>query len=369
MPLSSWFAHLVNLPRLAAFRDQPSGALLLAAQWDEVARCERFRVDRNGSVLAIVLVRLPWSDQHHRSLQNLVGFLGERLRLTDTVGWQRDGRLGVLLPDTPRRGAEVVAQEIAEFVGDQQGGLRFEISVYPADGGFDKTLDTPSETEAEAPPVGAPAAAGVQMAERLFAQPLPRWKRAVDVLGASLALLFFSPLMLFFAAAVASTSSGGALFRQEREGLGGRRFKILKFRTMISDAEQRKAELQPHSVQDGPAFKMYHDPRVTSIGRFLRATSLDELPQLINVLRGDMSLVGPRPLPVEESLACEPWQRQRLEVTPGITCIWQVNGRNTVSFEDWMRMDLRYRRNFSLWRDLRLLVSTIPAALLSRGPR
>jgi lipopolysaccharide/colanic/teichoic acid biosynthesis glycosyltransferase len=146
-------------------------------------------------------------------------------------------------------------------------------------------------------------------------------------------------------------------------------FRIYKLRTMHVDAHEYQAALRAYSEQDGPAFKMADDPRTTWIGRYLRSTSLDELPQLWNVLRGEMSLVGPRPLPTEESLLCVPWQRRRLAVVPGLTCLWQVRGRSTVAFADWMRMDLEYLRRRSLVYDAFLLIWTVPSIVLSRGPR
>jgi lipopolysaccharide/colanic/teichoic acid biosynthesis glycosyltransferase len=138
---------------------------------------------------------------------------------------------------------------------------------------------------------------------------------------------------------------------------------------MRMGADQDQSALREYSVQDGPAFKMANDPRTTWVGRVLRATSLDELPQFFNVLRGDMSLVGPRPLPIHESIQCTPWQRRRLSVVPGMTCIWQVSGRSRVSFEEWMRMDLEYVRRRSLLCDMSLLLSTAPSVVVSRGPR
>ena len=138
---------------------------------------------------------------------------------------------------------------------------------------------------------------------------------------------------------------------------------------MTNDAEARKAALRQFSEQDGPAFKLTNDPRLTPVGKFLRETSLDELPQLWNVLKGDMSLVGPRPLPMDESAECAQWQRRRLDVTPGLTCIWQVKGRSKVTFAEWMRMDVNYICRRNIWHDAKILLETIPAVLFRRGAR
>jgi lipopolysaccharide/colanic/teichoic acid biosynthesis glycosyltransferase len=203
--------------------------------------------------------------------------------------------------------------------------------------------------------------------EELLVHQLPRWKRAVDVCGAAAGLIVTAPLLVAIAVVIKLTSPGPVIFDQHRAGLGGRQFRIYKFRTMVMDAERHKAELRAQSEQDGPAFKIKHDPRITPVGRLLRSTSLDELPQLWNVLMGHMSLVGPRPLPMEESDACNAWHRVRLDVTPGITCIWQVRGRSRVTFVEWMRMDMSYIRRRSAWMDLKILIATIPAVLLRRG--
>jgi lipopolysaccharide/colanic/teichoic acid biosynthesis glycosyltransferase len=175
--------------------------------------------------------------------------------------------------------------------------------------------------------------------------------------------------MLLFGVLIKATSPGPVFYSQWREGRGGKRFRMYKLRSMRADADKLQAALRAQSEQDGPAFKMTNDPRTTWIGKLLRKTSLDELPQLWNVLIGDMSLVGPRPLPVAESTQCSPWQRRRLSVLPGLTCIWQVRGRSTVSFEDWMRMDLEYLRERSFAYDLGLMLWTIPSLVLQRGPR
>jgi lipopolysaccharide/colanic/teichoic acid biosynthesis glycosyltransferase len=205
--------------------------------------------------------------------------------------------------------------------------------------------------------------------EAWFVKPLPRWKRCIDIVGASLGLVLFSPVMLVAALAIRLTSPGPAIFKQERAALGGRPFWMYKFRTMVAGAEQQQELLRPLNEQDGPAFKLSDDPRITPVGRWLRKTSIDELPQLWNVLKGDMSLVGPRPLPVRESDQCRQWHRARLGVTPGLTCIWQVNGRCNTNFDRWVRMDLDYIRRRSLGFDLLLLAWTIPAVLLQRGAK
>jgi lipopolysaccharide/colanic/teichoic acid biosynthesis glycosyltransferase len=178
-----------------------------------------------------------------------------------------------------------------------------------------------------------------------------------------------SPILAIAALAIRLSSPGPILFRQKRAGLGGKPFTIFKFRTMCIDAEQKKAALRHRSEQDGPAFKIRHDPRITRVGRFLRETSLDELPQLWNVIRGDMSLVGPRPLPLDESQQCDVWHRRRLDVTPGLTCIWQVKGRSRVTFTEWIRMDRTYIGRRSLWNDLKLILMTVPSVLLRRGAK
>jgi exopolysaccharide biosynthesis polyprenyl glycosylphosphotransferase len=182
-------------------------------------------------------------------------------------------------------------------------------------------------------------------------------------------IILFSPLLLFLSALVKLTSRGSVFFRQERCGLNGRRFIMFKFRTMVENADGMKELLAGENEMDGPAFKMSKDPRLTKVGRILRKSSLDELPQLFNVLRGEMSLVGPRPPLGEEVSQYDLWQRRRLSVKPGLTCLWQVNGRNNVKFEKWMEMDLEYIDNWSLWLDAKIMLRTIPAVLLGIGAK
>ncbi|HHV65854.1 MAG TPA: sugar transferase [Peptococcaceae bacterium] len=192
-------------------------------------------------------------------------------------------------------------------------------------------------------------------------------KRIIDVIGASFGLIILSPLFLIVAIIIKLTSEGPVIFTQNRVGLNGRIFKMYKFRSMVANAEELKARLAHLNEMNGPVFKIKNDPRITPIGRFLRKTSIDELPQLWNVLKGDMSLVGPRPpLPSEVDMY-NPKHRKRLAVKPGITCIWQISGRNEIDFEQWMEMDAEYVDRWTLWLDLKILMKTVPVVLLRKG--
>ena len=344
---------------------------------------QRLVADRTGRGFAWVVFEPAVANGAERLGQHLV----RRVRATDEVGVApaeacgdskgrgRERPLMVVLPETGDDGADRFVQSVrglykgeapqaSVFVydagpgADEEDGGRIELRASRADDGLDGLLPRGPMTVGRRE-VGT------------FAKPLRWWKRGLDVTTAAAGLVLLSPLLMLIALAIRLDSRGGALFWQPRAGRGGRVFKIAKFRTMVADAEARKAALKSSSEQDGPAFKLRRDPRVTRVGLILRSTSLDELPQLWNVLRGDMTLVGPRPLPVAEAAECKPWQRRRLDVTPGLTCIWQVHGRSRVSFEEWMRMDLKYvRRHSSPWgpvHDLTLLAKTLPAVFLKRG--
>ena len=193
------------------------------------------------------------------------------------------------------------------------------------------------------------------------------FKRLLDVAVSVLILTLSLPVVLLAAVAIKITSPGSILFKQKRIGLNGRIFTLYKFRTMIEDAHQRRAEMSHLNEMTGPVFKMKSDPRVTLVGRFLRRFSLDELPQLWNVLKGDMSLVGPRPPIPEEVASYHRWHRRRLSMKPGLTCLWQISGRNNIDFDRWMQLDLQYIDNWSPSLDLKILLRTIPAVLSGRG--
>jgi exopolysaccharide biosynthesis polyprenyl glycosylphosphotransferase len=201
--------------------------------------------------------------------------------------------------------------------------------------------------------------------ERLLWQLL--LKRVLDLAVSTTLLLLLAPLFLIVAILIKATSPGPVFFVQERVGMNKRRFKLLKFRSMVADAEHRRHELEALNEMDGPVFKIKNDPRITPIGRFIRQTSIDELPQLINVFLGHMSLVGPRP-PLASEVEQYAWfDRKRLCIKPGITCLWQVSGRNDIPFSKWMELDREYIDNWSIWMDLRILFKTIPVVLFGKG--
>ena len=192
-------------------------------------------------------------------------------------------------------------------------------------------------------------------------------KRALDVLGAGAALVLSLPVLLLAALLIKLESRGPVFYRSTRIGRNGRPFMFIKLRSMVQHADRHRHSLTHLNECDGPVFKISRDPRVTRVGRFLRVTSIDEIPQFMNVLRGDMSLVGPRPPIPEEVAQYEPWQLRRLDVRPGITCLWQISGRSRIGFQEWMRLDLEYIKRESLGLDVQILLRTIPAVISREG--
>lgn len=184
-------------------------------------------------------------------------------------------------------------------------------------------------------------------------------KRVIDVVCSFVGVLVLSPLFVVIAIIIKFTSKGPVFFSQKRVGRDGKEFKMYKFRSMVVNAEELKEKLAAQNEMSGPMFKMKDDPRVTKVGKFIRKTSIDELPQLFNVLKGDMSLVGPRPSLPKEVAQFEDWMYKRLEVKPGLTCYWQVSGRNNIDFEDWMKLDIRYVEEKNLWIDIKLICKTV----------
>jgi len=367
--LIDWVRHVARLGG-ELLGDPGHARLPSRGQFLRMLHRERARADRTGSQFSLLALGVDRGPPRERSwqsratLRHLLRLLQRRLRLTDDVGWLDGRHLGVILPDTPAWGAWALVDDLYLALPTDIPLFECKVYVYPAEG------PAAGRGAAEEAARTEPAAAGphpAQPMEPLFIWRLPAWKRGLDIAGATLGLVLAAPVFLLIACAIKLSGRGPVLFVQWRRGLGGRPFRLFKFRSMTPDAENRKAEVLALNEQDGPAFKVKADPRVTPLGRWLRATSIDELPQLWNVLRGDMSLVGPRPLPLTEADACTNWHRRRLDATPGLTCTWQVRGRSRVTFDEWTRMDIRYMHSRSWWQDLKLLLQTIPALLFRRG--
>lgn len=354
-------AVVASLDRLAIKRGPALGPLPFA----QLMRLERSRSDRSGREFSMIVLDFAGPS----ALATAIPHAEACLRCTDTVGRTSDDTLSLLLTETGAAGANTTAGRIVAALANIGLEVRPTVWVYPSRwyGMTPAAADNDEHSNGGGCATRQPIPA--HGLEHAFARPLPKWKRALDIFGAATALTIFAPVMLLAALAVRLSSPGPVIFRQQRAGLGGRPFWMLKFRTMVNGAEKQIETLRPLSEGNGPAFKLTHDPRITAVGRWLRKTSVDELPQLINVLRGDMTLVGPRPLPVHESDDCRQWHRERLDVTPGLTCIWQVSGRCNTDFDRWVRMDLAYARRRTLWGDLKLIALTVPAVLLQRGAK
>ena len=337
--------------------------LLTAEEFRRSLELERMRADRGGVGFALLAFQpVPETCGADCHLE-LARSLKRRLRATDVAGYLDDGRLAALLPATHDLGAHILANHVREALDVEEADLPYEIFLYPQHG---PAPFAPPATSAAVPADVLPEIEP-QSVDCWFVQPLPMWKRLLDIVGAAAGLVVLAPIILCAGIAIKLTSPGPVFFAQKRTGLGGKVFTMYKLRTMRVDAEALKQKLRVLSEQDGPAFKMKNDPRVTPLGRYLRRSCIDELPQLWNVLKGDMSLVGPRPLPCEEAGKCLGWQQRRLHVTPGLTCIWQVRGPEPVPFSEWMRMDLRYVQTNRPVVDLSLIWRTLVAVITHRA--
>ena len=391
-------------------REKSLTSLVLPAKAMELLLSkERMRCDRHSQFFSLIVFKIDPDD-----LQVLCEILSNRLRLTDETGFLHKGEVGVLLPMTEIHGSKVVLQSIRQLAARQQLDFDAEIFTYSGrEGPFhsserseslpDSDSDIAFENESDAedtvvePPFPCSKATSriaLQTPEirtvradrdsqtrracpgqilststvpslQLYRQ-YPRWKRCMDIVCAAFGLIIALPVLFIAAIAIKLTSKGPVFFRQMRTGQFGNAFPIYKMRTMVMDAEGLKGKLKELNERDGPAFKIKDDPRVTTIGAFLRKTGLDELPQFWNVLIGDMAIVGPRPLPCIEDAQCELWQRRRLDTKPGLTCIWQISKSRKISFSDWMRMDLQYADSITIFGDIRLIFKTVKAVVLGR---
>jgi lipopolysaccharide/colanic/teichoic acid biosynthesis glycosyltransferase len=350
--------------------------ILSIPEFHAVLRRERNRSERSSLPFSILFCDVGAHDGTAAAAAVAL-ILRQRLRSTDEVGWFDRRRIAAVLPYTDGEEARTVLRHVEHSFSAGGVPVACQIETCPArdpdrddrehggrEGGAGGGPHQPTETGSTPVPG---AAERVQSVPRLLVVPLPAWKRAMDLLGAIAALALLWPVILVAAVAIKLDSKGPVFYRQRRVGAGGRLFDFFKLRTMQVGADELKQGLRPQNEQSGPVFKMKADPRITRVGRFLRRSSLDELPQFWNVLKGDMSLVGPRPPTPDEVVHYEPWQLRRLLITPGLTCLWQVSGRSEVGFDDWVRLDLRYAERRSLLFDLALIARTVPAVLSGRG--
>ena len=353
--------------------------ILPRQQFQLILNRERALSDRHG--LKFCLVVFQGSNGHGKAeLASIATLLGKRLRGTDIAGWIDPAHVGAILPHTPVAGASRVAEKICELASGKGTKPRFEVIPYP-------TEEPPSAsgTPDAAKPTAEKADASAQRAEqtstlpdtssttvdRILAPEFPAWKRALDILLASTALVVLSPLMLAVAIFIKIVSPGPVLFRQERVGFLRRHFQCLKFRTMHMNADTQAHNKHFNTLMqtDTPMKKLdvQKDPRVIPFGRLLRASGIDELPQLVNVLRGEMSFIGPRPCIQYEFDNYKLWQKRRCDARPGLTGLWQVSGKSRTTFNQMMRLDISYSRDESFWKDIKIILRTFPAVVREIG--
>ena len=343
---------------------------------------ERKRTERSQKPFLLMLLdggSRQGSKKNSKALNNVVGALLASTRETDITGWYENGTtIGVVFTDLESEDKSVVLSTMLTRVSttlrdtvplEQFSQISISFHFFPDDWDHDSS-GRPSN------PILYPDLAGHHSNRRL----LSSLKRAIDIVGSILALIAFSPMLALIAVAIKATSKGPVFFKQQRVGQHGELFTFLKFRSMRVDNDSSvheeyvkkliagQAERKPANGNGNGVYKLTNDSRITRVGAFLRRTSLDEMPQFLNVLKGDMSLVGPRPAIPYEVAAYRTWHRRRvLEVKPGITGLWQVNGRSRVSFDDMVRLDLQYARVWSPWMDIKILLLTPRAVLMGEG--
>lgn len=356
----------------------PNLPLLSPTEFARSFEAERVRTERTGSVFALVTVALR--EARRGEVRRMIEVLQGAARIYDSLGTIGDATAAVILPETDPDGARSFADRLLLELGRADIRADLDVYSYPIDWEDDDSDEdghgAGDRTPAPLPRTGSHGLFALSLdrsrqgdLEPFLAQPVSRWARALDVVvsASALAVGAVTVLPLVSLAILLDSPKGGVFYRQKRTGLGGREFEFWKFRSMKPGAHATREFLEAANEQSGPVFKIRNDPRMTRVGRFLRKTSIDELPQFWNILKGDMTLVGPRPPLPAEVAKYEPWQRRRLDVVPGLTCLWQVGGRSDIGFLDWVRMDLQYIRRRSARLDLWILWRTPLAVLLGRG--
>jgi lipopolysaccharide/colanic/teichoic acid biosynthesis glycosyltransferase len=339
-------------------------------EFSAVLKRERTRVDRNGHMFSLVVFDIGKKPQKTIILRNIIRLIVRRLRTSDEIGWIDEGRIGVLLIHTPMEGARIFAEAILDMVSSESSSLDYDIYIYP-----DKkqTIEKKKNHEDDEQNLRKYPNSILAM-QPLLVRKMPAWKRTFDIIGSLSGLILLFPFFLLIALFIKMISPGPIFFKQKRIGYGGKPFTVWKFRSMKVNADnthhkQYLAELIKDNTNSEniskPMLKLDDDPQIIPFGNILRKSGIDELPQLINVLTGDMSLVGPRPpilYEVEEYLC---WHNGRLDIVPGMTGLWQVSGKNQLSFKEMVRLDIQYSKKLSLFQDIKILIKT-PFAIMDQ---
>lgn len=381
MAITERIKHLIK--NSSALQDVDNELFLPRGVFRKIIDRERDRANRTGEVFSMVVFVLPGNRESRNAPKLLSEALSTRVRSIDVTGWLDPQHVGILLPETNSAGAYKFANKICQEMLLKQCPIKYEILVYPSEKMTDpekmhqyELSGEPENKRKRAPILGKWRFAKSQRSiDYMFCLTKRSLKRGFDFLGAAVCLLVFSPLFLVVSVIIKVVSPGPVFYKQQRIGYAGKPFTFLKFRTMSQGADTHnhqeylaqliKAE-SDKMVSDAPMTKMDHDPQIIPLGNLLRKSCLDELPQLINVLRDEMSLVGPRPpIPyeVKEYLS---WHRGRFDAIPGMTGLWQVSGKNKLSFREMVRLDIRYARERSLWMDFKILLRT-PMAILEQA--
>jgi lipopolysaccharide/colanic/teichoic acid biosynthesis glycosyltransferase len=377
MNITERIKHLVHKPPTAY--DVNIELFLVKTVFRKIIDRERDRANRTGEIFSLVVYLLSDESKKQEALHLLADTLLSSMRSIDAAGWLDLRHIGVLLPETDAEGAHRFAKKITQETHSSQLLPDYEIFTYPSE-----ALSNPEKISLQGESSRSVSAASQRNAwsithseckvDYFFCLTKRFLKRGFDILGAATCLLILSPLFLLIAVFIKIVSPGPVLFKQQRVGYGGHPFTFLKFRTMRqgSDSSEHQAYLvtlingdSDKKNSDKPMTKLDDDPQIIPLGNLLRKSCLDELPQLINVLCGDMSLVGPRPPIPYEVKEYHAWHRGRFNATPGMTGLWQVSGKNRLSFREMVRLDIRYARDRSLWMDIKILFRT-PLAILEQ---
>lgn len=369
-------------------------------QFRKVLERERIRADRSGREFSLLIIEVGSVKRNRQAVAQLVQILTKRLRSIDEIGWFDDAQIGVALPDTINKGAWKLAGDISNLIPTTMAPFNCKVYTYPSSWfhslhdlgngkksglaglAFDKETRTSqnqrsfSMRKASERLVATASIGGsrdfdfgntTKSAEPIFSPGMPVWKRLLDIVVTLSCLALFAPVMILITIYIKSVSRGPVFFCQTRVGHLGKPFRLYKFRTMRLNAgvSMHQQHLQNLIQNDRPMEKLDgdNDPRIIPMGKLLRTSGLDELPQLINVLRGEMSLVGPRPCLPYEAENYLRWQTQRFDAVPGITGLWQVSGKNKLTFKEMVRLDIKYARASSLYTDVTIILKTVPAIL------